>query len=92
MTAGARVLATVRSDAAGELRARARGRALADDGFAEAVLAKRRARRATSCWSWSEAPFPGNLDALALRGRIVVVSVAAGSNVEMPLLALMPSA
>jgi NADPH:quinone reductase-like Zn-dependent oxidoreductase len=33
--------------------------------------------------------FPANLDALALRGRIVVVSVAGGNEIELPLLALM---
>lgn len=32
---------------------------------------------------------PGDLEALAVRGRIVVVSTAAGSKVEMPLRALM---
>ena len=33
--------------------------------------------------------FPGNLDALALKGRIAIVGVGAGQNVDMPLMRLM---
>jgi len=90
VTAGARVLATVRSDAAGELVRELGGEPLDDDGFAAAVLAATTGAGAHVVLELvGGVHFPANLEAVALRGRIVVVSVAAGSDVEMPLLALM---
>ena len=84
--AGARVVATVRSpDVAEGIAAlgaeivhdedfRAGGQALGADVILELV---------------GGAHFPANLDALARRGRIVIVSVAGGNEIELPLLTLM---
>ena len=87
---GARVLATVRSDDAGRVVRSLGAEPVADDGFAPAVLEATGGRGADVVLELvGGVHFPGNLDALALRGRIVVVSVAAGNEVEIPLLALM---
>ncbi len=87
---GARVLATVRNDAARQVVERLGAEALPDESFADAV---REATGGTGVDVVLELVggihFPANLDVLALRGRIVVVSVAGGNEVELPLRALM---
>jgi NADPH2:quinone reductase len=81
--AGARVTATVRDEHCREQIAALGANALAPDEFVDAgpfdVILE-----------LVGAPnFPGNLDALALRGRIVVIGVGAGARIELDLRALM---
>jgi NADPH:quinone reductase len=81
--AGARVTATVRDEHCREQVAALGVNAIAPDEFVEAgpfdVILE-----------LVGAPnFPGNLDALALRGRIVVIGVGAGARTEVDLRALM---
>src|SRR5918998_389174 len=81
--AGARVTATVRNEHCREQIAALGANALAPDEFVDAgpydVILE-----------LVGAPnFPGNLDALALRGRIVVIGVGAGARIELDLRALM---
>jgi NADPH:quinone reductase len=90
VAAGARVLGTVRSDAAADLVRALGGEPLADDGFADAVSEATGGHGADVILELVGAPhFPANLDAVALRGRIVVVSTGAGSDVSMSLRPLM---
>ena len=87
---GARALGVVRSDEAAGAVEELGAEAIRDDGFAEAVAERTGGRGADVILELVGAVhFPANLEALASRGRIVVVSVAAGSRVELPLLALM---
>lgn len=83
--AGARVLATVRSPEVGEGVAALGAEVVQDEDFRPGV--------ALSADVILElvggAHFPANLDALARRGRIVIVSVAGGNEITLPLLALM---
>ena len=82
---GARVVATVRSDAAREAVEALGAEVVWDDGFAEAVSGA-----ANVILELVGAPhFPGNLDALAPKGRIVVVGVGAGQEIALPLRVLM---
>jgi NADPH:quinone reductase len=83
--AGARVLATVRSHEVGEGVAALGAEVVQDEDFrpgvglsADVILEL-----------VGGAHFPANLDALARRGRIVIVSVAGGNEITLPLLALM---
>jgi NADPH:quinone reductase len=81
--AGARVTATVRNEHCREQIAALGANALAPDEFVDAgpfdVILE-----------LVGAPnFPGNLEALALRGRIVVIGVGAGSRIELDLRTLM---
>ncbi|HEX2412866.1 MAG TPA: zinc-binding dehydrogenase [Solirubrobacteraceae bacterium] len=81
--AGARVTATVRDDHCREQVAALGVNAIAPDGFTDAgpfdVILE-----------LVGAPnFPGNLEALALRGRIVVIGVGSGARIELDLRALM---
>jgi len=87
---GARVLGTVRSEAA-RVAVEALGvEPVDDEGFAAAVLELTGGRGADVVLELVGAPhFPGNLEALAPKGRIVVVGVGAGQEVSIPLLALM---
>jgi NADPH:quinone reductase-like Zn-dependent oxidoreductase len=87
---GARVLGTVRSQAAREATAALGVEPVDDDGFAAAVLELTGGRGADVVLELVGAPhFPGNLDALAAKGRILVVGVGAGQEVPLSLLALM---
>jgi NADPH:quinone reductase-like Zn-dependent oxidoreductase len=81
--AGARVTATVRNEHCRDQVAALGANAIACDEFVDAgpydVILE-----------LVGAPnFPGNLEALAVRGRIAVIGVGAGSNVELNLHALM---
>jgi putative PIG3 family NAD(P)H quinone oxidoreductase len=87
---GARVLACMRSVHAAEAVAALGAETVSDDGFADAVLAATGGRGADVILELVGAPhFPGNLRALAPKGRIVVVGVGGGHEVTVPLLALM---
>lgn len=88
--AGARVLAAIRSEpGAGALDALG-AEPIPDDGFANAVLERTDGRGADVILELVGAPhFPGNLEALAPGGRIVVVGVGAGHETTFSLLALM---
>jgi putative PIG3 family NAD(P)H quinone oxidoreductase len=87
---GARVLGTVRSEAARTAVAPLGVEPVADDGFAQAVRELTGGRGADVVLELVGAPhFPGNLEALAPKGRIVVVGVGAGREVSLSLLALM---
>ena len=90
LAAGARVIAVVRSDGA-ERAVRSLGaETVRDDGFAEAVGEATAGSGADVILELVGAPhFPGNLDALAQKGRIVVVGVGAGHEIELPLLRMM---
>jgi len=82
---GARVVATVRSDAAREAVAALGAEVVWDEGFSETL-----AGAADVVLELVGAThFPGNLDALAPKGRIVVVGVGAGHEIALPLRVLM---
>jgi putative PIG3 family NAD(P)H quinone oxidoreductase len=87
---GARALGTVRSEAAAAVVGSLGAEAVPDDGFAEQVRAATGGRGSDVILELVGAPhFPGNLEALAPKGRIVVVGVGAGQDVALPLLTLM---
>jgi putative PIG3 family NAD(P)H quinone oxidoreductase len=82
---GARVLGVVRTPEAAELVRTLGADTISDDGFAEAVVGE-----ADVILELVGAPhFPGNLAALAPKGRIVIVGVGAGQEIALPLLELM---
>jgi putative PIG3 family NAD(P)H quinone oxidoreductase len=87
---GARVLATVRSERSAEAVVGLGAEPLPDAGFADAVREATGGAGADVILELVGAPhFPGNVDALARRGRIVVVGVGAGTEVGVSLIALM---
>lgn len=87
---GARVLGTVRFDAAAELVSSLGAEAIPDEGFVDAVLEKTGRAGADVILELVGAPhFPGNLKALALKGRISVIGTGAGDQVTLSLLSLM---
>lgn len=87
---GARVLGTVRSQKAREAIEALGAEAVDDEGFAAALLERTDGRGADVVLELVGAPhFPGNLEALAAKGRIVIVGVGAGQEVSVPLLVLM---
>lgn len=87
---GARVFGVVRSEAAAEAVTGLGAEPVWDDGFAEAVLAATDGRGADVVLELVGAPhFPGNLDLVASKGRIVVVGVGAGQESLIPLQRLM---
>ncbi len=87
---GARVLAVVRSQRSADAVRGLGAEPIQDDGFAAAVLEATDGAGADVVVELVGAPhFPGNLEALARRGRIVVVGVGAGHVAEVPLLVLM---
>jgi putative PIG3 family NAD(P)H quinone oxidoreductase len=87
---GARVLGTVRSPEAASALAGLGAEPVVDDGFAPVVQKRTGGRGADVVLELVGAPhFPGNLEALAAGGRIVVVGVGAGYEVTLPLIALM---
>jgi len=90
LAAGARVLGVVRSEGATEAVARLGALPLAEEGFAPSVLAATDGRGADVILELVGAPhFPANVEALASKGRIVVVGVGAGSVGEIPFRLLM---
>jgi NADPH2:quinone reductase len=87
LTAGARVVATVRSEPAREAVAALGADVVWDEGFAAEVAAR---GGADVILELVGAPhFPGNLEALAAKGRIVVVGTGAGAEISLPFRALM---
>jgi putative PIG3 family NAD(P)H quinone oxidoreductase len=87
---GARVLATARNAPATDAAAELGAEPLPDEGFAERVLEATGGAGADVILELvGGMHFPGNLDALARKGRLVVVSAAGGNEVTLPLLALM---
>ncbi len=87
---GARVLGTVRFDAAAELVSSLGAEAIPDEGFVDAVLERTGRTGADVILELVGAPhFPGNLKALALKGRISVIGTGAGDQVTLSLLSLM---
>jgi NADPH:quinone reductase-like Zn-dependent oxidoreductase len=89
-TCGARVLGVVRSDSAAVGATSLGAEVVRDEGFAAAVLELTGGRGADVIAEVVGAPhFPANLDALATRGRIVVLGVGGGDRAEVPLAALM---
>jgi NADPH2:quinone reductase len=87
---GARAIAVVRSDGAAATAAAVGAQPVRDETFADEVAELTRGRGADVILELVGAPhFPANLGALAPKGRIVIVGVAAGALAELPLLALM---
>lgn len=87
---GARVLGAVRSAPARELVASLGATPVDDAGFAAAVLNHTGEAGADVILELVGAPhFAGDLDALGAKGRIIVVGVSAGQDVQLPLLRLM---
>jgi NADPH:quinone reductase len=88
--AGARVLASVRSEAAEAAVRELRAEPVPDDGFADTVAGLTEERGVDVIVELVGAThFPGNLEVLATRGRIVVVGVGAGSEISLRLLDIM---
>jgi putative PIG3 family NAD(P)H quinone oxidoreductase len=87
---GARSIAVVRAPDAATLLKDLGSEVLLDDGFARGVLERTGGRGADVVLELVGAPhFPANLEALAPRGRIVVVGVGAGQEIPLSLLSLM---
>ncbi len=85
VVAGARVVAVVRSPEAEEAVAALGAETVSEDAFPAGLP-----RGADVILELvGGLHFPANLEALASRGRIVIVSVAGGNAIELPLLALM---
>ena len=90
VAAGARPLAVVRSDEAAEAVSALGAEVVREDAFPGAVADATGGAGADVILELVGAPhFPANLEALALKGRVMVVGVAAGSDATVPLLALM---
>lgn len=88
--ANATVLATVRSERSAEAVEALGATALPDEGFAQRVLEVTSGAGADVILELVGAPhFPDNLEALARRGRIVVVGVGAGAEATVSLIGLM---
>jgi NADPH2:quinone reductase len=88
--AGARVLGTVRADGARAAVSAAGAEPIDDADFTQAVLETTDGRGADVILELVGAPhFPANFDALAAKGRVVVVGVGAGHEVALSLRALM---
>lgn len=90
VAAGARVLGVVRSDAAAEAVARLGAESIRDDSYEAAVLEMTDGRGADVILELVGAHhFPANVGVLAPKGRIIVVGVGAGQQIELSLLQLM---
>jgi len=88
--AGARPLAVVRSDAAAEAVSALGAEVVREDAFPGAVADLTGGAGADVILELVGAShFPANLEVLAPKGRIVVVSVAGGSDATVPLVRLM---
>ena len=87
---GARVMGVVRHERGRELMHSLGATPVDDDDFAAAVAQHTGGHGADVVLELVGAPhFPGNLEALAVRGRMVIVGVAAGQEVQLPLLRMM---
>jgi putative PIG3 family NAD(P)H quinone oxidoreductase len=87
---GARVLAVVRSAAGAFLVQDLGAESLDDEGFAQTALERTDGRGVDVILELVGAPhFPGNLLALAQKGRIMVVGIGAGQEISLPLRVLM---
>ena len=87
---GARVLGTVRSESSAGLVRELGGEPIEDEDFADAVLEATGGRGANVIIELVGAPhFPGNLRAVAMLGRIVIVGLGAGAEVSLVLRQLM---
>lgn len=90
LSAGARVLGSVRSDAATAAVRDLGAEVVPDDSFASAVAETTGGRGVDVILELVGAQhFPANLDALAPLGRIVVVGVGASAEIKLDLLGLM---
>lgn len=90
LATGARPIAVVRSEEAAARFAALGVPAVPDDAFPDAALDLTDGRGADVIVELVGAPhFPGNIDAAALKGRIVCVSAGAGSESLLPLQRLM---
>jgi putative PIG3 family NAD(P)H quinone oxidoreductase len=88
--AGARVLGSVRSERAAAAARDLGAEVVPDDGFGPRVLELTGERGVDVILELVGAPhFPANFDALASQGRLLVVGVAAGDEVTIPLSSLM---
>jgi NADPH2:quinone reductase len=85
VTAGARVVATVRSPKVEETVAALGAETVTDEEFRQSVSMS----ADVILELVGGVHFPANLEALARRGRIVIVSVAGGNEIALPLLTLM---
>jgi NADPH:quinone reductase len=87
---GARVIGVVRHEPGRELMRSLGATPVGDDDFAAAVARETGGHGADVVLELVGAPhFPGNLEALAVRGRLIVVGVAAGHEVQLSLLRMM---
>lgn len=90
LAAGARVLGTVRSDAAAAVVTKLGAEVLNDEDLAAAVRIATAGRGADVILELVGSPhFPANLEVIATSGRIVIVGVSAGSRIELDLSGLM---
>lgn len=90
LVTGARVLGVVRSDRAADAVRELGGEPIEDEGFARRVAEATDGRGADVVLELAGAPhFEGDLEALALRGRILVVGVGAGHEATIQLRKLM---
>jgi NADPH:quinone reductase-like Zn-dependent oxidoreductase len=85
VAAGARVVATVRSPGVEDAVAALGAEVVLDEDFPDGMPVN----ADVILELVGGAHFPANLDALARRGRIVVVSVAGGNEIDLPLVTLM---
>jgi NADPH:quinone reductase len=87
---GARVFGVVRSEATAQAVVELGAEPLPDDDFVKAARERTDGRGADVIVELVGAPhFPANLEALALKGRVVVVGVGAGQEATVPLGRLM---
>ena len=90
LAAGARVIGVSRSPKGRKLIEKLGAHSVPDEGFEDAVAEATGGRGADVILELVGAPhFPGNLEAVAVKGRIVVVGVGAGSTSDVSLLRLM---
>jgi NADPH:quinone reductase len=90
LATGAQVIGVSRSEPGRALVEKLGALAVEDSDFAAATDQLTDGRGADVILELVGAPhFPANLEALAVKGRIVVVGVGAGSSTELPLLRLM---
>jgi len=87
---GARVLGAARSEDGRAFLVEVGAEPVADDGFVEAVLAATDGHGADVILELVGTPhFPADLEAVAQRGRIMIVGIVGGSEVRFSLLQLM---
>ena len=90
LTTGARVLGVTRSDEGRSLVTELGAQPIDDANFAAEVGEATQGKGADVILELIGAPhFPGNLEALAVKGRIIVVGVGGGASTEVALMGLM---